>query len=492
VPYWNRKTLLFSLLVICLLILTAIIVTLRRDRETERAAAVKVVLSRLESNGDVARLLGIPIRVESGVTGDVSHDETGWKEAHLTLLVRGPQDEAKVHVIGGQAVGPWVFTTYEVIVEKQHKKVDLISGKVVEYDPKSYVEIHTEATVHPEYNRTAAASPRSDGTYPCVFAPVVGGSVAPSLGRCAMPTIHAGEIDRFEVDLRYGAFVLRQSDLRLNDVFDMPLTRSYDSEDWVARNRVHAFGRNSNHPYDVAPLGSRNPYTYQMLALEDGDLLYFDRISKGTGYADAVFQHTETSTRFYKATTSWNGHGWTTKLADGSEFRFPESYNAKNLAQGAATELRDAMGNKLELQRDPQRNLQEILTPHGHWIKFTYDDQARITKAEDDSGKWVKYGYNSYGMLISATNSSGQERHYEYQDALMTAIGDEHSRILLRNRYRSGVLASQQYANGDLYEYSYTWNAKRQYAEKVLITLPDGNVHEVWVADAVPEYLKMQ
>src|SRR6266852_4775834 len=49
---------------------------------------------------------------------------------------------------------------------------------------------------------------------------------------------------------------------------------------------------------------------------------------------------------------------------------------------------------------DPQRNLQEILTPHGHWIKFTYDDQTRITRVEDDGGKWVKYGYNSYGMLI--------------------------------------------------------------------------------------------
>src|SRR5258708_13521828 len=161
-----------------------------------------------------------------------------------------------------------------------------------------------------------------------------------------------------------------------------------------------------------------------MTALEDGDFIYFDRISKGTGYADAVFQHTETSTRFYRAITSGNGNGWTTKVADGSEIRFPESYNAKNLAQGASTEMRDPMGNKLELQRDPQRNLREILTPHGHWIKLAYDDEARITHAEDDSGRWVKYGYNSDGMLISASNSSGQERHYEYLDPLMTATPD--------------------------------------------------------------------
>src|SRR5437879_68904 len=99
------------------------------------------------------------------------------------------------------------------------------------------------------------------------------------------------------------------------------------------------FGRNSNHPFDTTPLGTRNPYTYQMIVLEDGDFFYFDRVSKGSGYADAVYQHTETSTRFHKATQSWNGNGWTTRLADGSEIRFPESYNAKNMAQDAPTEM---------------------------------------------------------------------------------------------------------------------------------------------------------
>jgi YD repeat-containing protein len=108
----------------------------------------------------------------------------------------------------------------------------------------------------------------------------------------------------------------------------------------------------------------------QMIALIDSDFVYFDRISKGTGYTDAVYQHTETSTRFYKATQAWNGNGWTTRFADGSEIRFPESYNAKNSAQGAPTEMRDAKGNRLELSRDPQRNLQQIKTPNGHWISF--------------------------------------------------------------------------------------------------------------------------
>ena len=201
--------------------------------------------------------------------------------------------------------------------------MDLVSGRVVEYDPNAYVDVHTQTAAAPEYVNTVAAEPRFDGDFPCVFASVSGSNVVPQLGKCAMPTEHAGAIDRFEVDLRNGNFVMRQSDLYLNDVFEVPLTRSYRSLDWVSANPVHAFRRNANHPFDIAPIGTRNPYTYQMIVLEDGDFLYFDRVSKGTGYADSVFQHTETSTRFYKATTSWNGNGWTTRLADGSEIRFP-------------------------------------------------------------------------------------------------------------------------------------------------------------------------
>jgi YD repeat-containing protein len=253
---------------------------------------------------------------------------------------------------------------------------------------------------------------------------------------------------------------------------------------------VHAFGRNANHPFDIAPIGTRNPYTYQMIALEDGDFLYFDRISKGTGYADSVFQHTETSTKFYKATTVWNGNGWTTKLADGSEIRFPESYNAKNLAQGAPMEMRDAQGNRLELHRDPQRNLQEIKTPHGHWIRFSYDDLSRIKQAQDDSGHWARYEYNADGMLKSAVLSSGQERHYDYLGTLMTKITGENGRVLLQNWYRSGLVIRQEFGNGAVYAYAYDWAPNRYCPDRVVVTLRDSTKRKVSVVDSVPEFVK--
>jgi YD repeat-containing protein len=335
-----------------------------------------------------------------------------------------------------------------------------------------------------------APPPTLDGTHPCMLTALSGGEEKPVLTRCATPTIHKGGMDQFEVDLRYGAFEVRQTDLEVNDVFDVPLTRTYTSQDWAGENRVHAFGRNSNHPYDIAPLGSRNPYTEMDLTLEDSDFLHFKRISPGTGYANAVYQHTETSTRFYKATISWNGNGWTLRLTNGEEMFFPESYRAKNLAQGAATEIRNPGGSRLELRRDRRRNLLEILTPHGHWIKFSYDGEARIARARADAGTWTRYSYNANGMLTDVGWSSGQTRHYEYQGSLMTAILDSHGHVLVRNCYGGNVLTEQVYPNGDIYRYRYVWSANGKYAVKVTIAMPDGSKREVHPADSVPQSVR--
>jgi YD repeat-containing protein len=490
VPYSNRKTVLFGLLLACLLASAAVWIGIQRSRQTQRAAIADEAVARMTTNAEIVRLLGMPITIASGLSGETKQDETGWSEAHLTIPVRGPNGNGVAHVVGGKGTGPWAFTTFEVDFEKQHEKVDFVSGRIVEYDPNAYVETHTESASVPEYIHVVGSAPRFNGEFPCVFATMGASGVASHLGSCAMPTQPGGPIDRFEADLRYGRFVLRETDLYLDDIFKVPLTRSYSSADWVTANPVHAFGRNSNHPYDIAPVGSRNPYTYQRIALEDGDFLHFDRISNGTGYSDAVYQHTETSTRFYKATQRWNGNGWTTRLADGSEIHFPESYAAKNMAQGAATEMIDANGNRLELRRDPERNLQEIRTPHGHWIRFQYDDQSRIKRAEEDAGNWAQYGYNSDGMLETAILSSGRQRHYEYDGILMTRITDEKGRVLIQNWYRSKVLMRQQFGNGETYSYDYDWKPNHFYSDKVAVTLPDQSRRDVNVADSVPEFVK--
>ncbi|MFY9683016.1 MAG: DUF6531 domain-containing protein, partial [Candidatus Sulfotelmatobacter sp.] len=168
------------------------------------------------------------------------------------------------------------------------------------------------------------------------------------------PTLrHDSPVNEFAVDLHSGMFLLRQTDIFISDVMPLSLTRTYRV--WDKNSR--AFGAGSNHPYDICPTGTRFPYTYMDLNLEDGRQVYFERISKGTGYADAVFRHDRTSSEFYAAQIAWNGDGWTLKLQDGRQVIFPEAYNAKNYAQGGPVEIRDGQGHRIQLKRDDLRNL---------------------------------------------------------------------------------------------------------------------------------------
>jgi hypothetical protein len=481
---------LFGLLFASLVIATSVRIAWYRQRQAELVAVASEVVGRMASNADVIQLLGRPIEVKSGIAGEVKEDKSGWKQARLTIPVHGPIGDATVRVIGVRSAGSWAFTTFEIDVDQQHTKLDIWSGGTAEADSDKYVDVHTQPSIPPEYRHAAVTPPSLDGQFPCVFAALDQTDVVPQLGRCPVLRPNDSAVDRIETDLRYGNLRLQQTDLRLDDVFKAPLTRSYNSRDWVHPNRVHAFGRNTNHPFDVAPVGTRNPYTYQLIVLETGDFLFFDRISTGTGYADAVYQHTETATKFYKATHSWNGTGWTTLLADGSEIRFPESYNATNMAQGAPTEMRDALGNSLQLRRNGKRELQEISTPHGHWIRFVYDRLSRIVWAADDAGNAARYIYNPRGMLADVIFSSGRERHYEYDGALMTQIADERGHVLVRNFYNGPALVRQDFGNRQVYSYRYDGASSRRYIEKVAVRLPDGSRQVVATANDVPDYDK--
>jgi YD repeat-containing protein len=379
--------------------------------------------------------------------------------------------------------------------------IAVINGKISRYqfldsertDPRTIAErTHPSERVLQLLNRPDAESPKSNGQFPCVFATIAPTGVHPQVGKCELPIDRSGPVDLLETDLRYGAFVLKQSDLYLNDVFEVPLTRTYSSHDYINPNPVHAFGRNTNHPYDLCPVGTRFPYTYQMLGLEDGNFLYFPRVSEGSGYADAIFQHTNTSTSFYKAVTAWNGNGWTTWKADGTTILFPDSYDGKNTAQGAVFWVRDGHGNVLQLMRDSKRNLQQILTPHNRWIKLQYDNQSRITRAEDDQGKSSSYWYNANGILADAVLPSGHARHYLYDGDLMVSVTDENGKVLVRNSYLASYLVRQEFEGGQVFTYRYRGPASRRYADAVAVTAPDGRKFEIATTGSIPEMVKAQ
>ncbi len=176
------------------------------------------------------------------------------------------------------------------------------------------------------------------------------------------PTLrHETPVNEFVVNLRNGNFKLLQTDLFVPDIMPLSLTRTYFA--WNPHSQ--AFGVGTSHPYDICPTGTRFPYTFMDLNLEDGYKVYMPRISKGTGYADAVFRHSRSSSEFFGAQIAWNGNGWTMTLPDGRKVYFPEAYYAKNFAQGAPIEMVDAEGHRIQLKRTAKRNLEELISPSG-------------------------------------------------------------------------------------------------------------------------------
>jgi YD repeat-containing protein len=325
--------------------------------------------------------------------------------------------------------------------------------------------------------------PPWDGSYPSVVI-----SLNSASGRVRFktsisltkPTVrHDAPVNQFEVALDSGMFKLRQTDIFVADVMPLSLTRTYCV--WV--NDTQAFGMGGNHPYDIWPSRTRFPYTYMNLNLEDSRQIYLPRISKGTRYEDAVFRNGNAGSEFYDARISWNGNGWTMNFRDGSQFLFPESYHAKNSAQGAPIEMRDGHDNRIQLKRDNVRNLQQLISPSGRTITFKYDDASRIVEAQDDAGTIRRYTYNPSGHLETVADGAHTLYRFEYEPLLhergydpylMTAVLDGNGRVLLKNVYRDGSRVSEQrLANGDVYRYNYLFD-KKHIVIQTTVMLPSG------------------
>lgn len=363
---------------------------------------------------------------------------------------------------------------------------------------KSYSRLHlkVQLSIKPELLPIEITIPTWDGSYPTL---VVTLSRSKSrdlkfVGAISMKELsvhHDGAVNEFDVALDSGMFVLRQTDIFVPDLMPLSLTRTYRPWDYHSRS----FGVGANHPYDICPTGTRFPYTYMDLNLEDGRQVHFPRISKGTGYADAVFQHTNTSSEFYGAQVAWNGNGWTLDFKDHRQFSFPEAYRAANYAQGAPFEMRDGSGHNIQLKRDAARNLEELISPSGHTINFKYDNAARIVKAWDDAGNIRNYSYDSSGHLEIVSDETGILYRFEYARLLheagydpyiMTTVMDGKWRILVKNFYGDNSRVSEQeFANGDIYQYKYVFDSKHQIV-KTVVTFPNGKVRQFNFNNGVP------
>jgi predicted Zn-dependent protease len=316
-----------------------------------------------------------------------------------------------------------------------------------------------------------------DGRYPCLrIKKPKSGAANPAdvtVTKCVQGVYLDSDLDEIEVDLRLGAVITRTTDLFVPAAIPLVVTRCYRSWD----NADRTFGRNATLSWDLYPIGSRQPYTYVEIIACDGNRLRYERISKGTGYADAVYEHRATATTFLGSRISWNGNGWDLRLRDGSMYLFPESYHAKKPVDGALIEFRDAKGQVVKMERRERRTLQRIIAPNRRSITFAHDSADRIFEAEDDQNRKVGYLYDHGGRLAEVRGLQSVLR-YTYEGTYLMGIV-ENDRPVVEFGYDKRRVSNVKLPDGRIYRFQYQHDsADTKRVLKSFVTAPSGAVSE--------------
>lgn len=299
------------------------------------------------------------------------------------------------------------------------------------------------------------------------------------------------------VDLQTGLFVYRHTDLVLQDVIPIELTRVYRPNDFTSR----AFGIGTSMPYDIFNVGDNNGnvgpwggdiegYTYQDLILADGGRVHFTRTSPcdPSGYCDypwATYAATSTPDDFYGSTLrqagdSVPGSFWLLTKKDGTVYEFRDSDASVHARYAAILGIHDRYGNALTFTRDAHGNLLKVTSPNGRWIQLTYDTLDRVTQAQDNIGRTVSYVYDTAGRLSTVTDANGGLTTYTYDsDNNMLTITNPRRITYLTNTYdANGRVSTQTHADGAVYSYNYTLDATGNVSQTTM-TDPLGYVRQV-------------
>lgn len=297
-----------------------------------------------------------------------------------------------------------------------------------------------------------------DGRYPCLLIrrnrdPVTATALFESATTKCLPQSPIDvDADELEVDLRTGRVMTRETDLFVGGAPPLAATRCY--QPWDDHSRT--FGYNTTLAWDMSPSGKRNPYTDVDLNLCGGHGIHFDRISEGSGYMNALFEHRQTATPFLRARFGWAGNGWNLDQADGTHMFFPESYNARRGVDGALVEFRSAKGEPVTIKRDKARNLKSLSRMDGQFIKFDYDSRNRMIKAYDRQSRTVHYTYDLAGRLVQMKMAKSARR-YSYLGTYLTSIHENDQR-LYRLQYARGRVDEVSLASGETYKFRYDYD----------------------------------
>ncbi|HZN06928.1 MAG TPA: RHS repeat-associated core domain-containing protein [Pyrinomonadaceae bacterium] len=244
------------------------------------------------------------------------------------------------------------------------------------------------------------------------------------------PCNPAGEMGD-PVDASTGLYVYTKTDFVVPDVFPIDFTRTYRTRDQITR----PFGIGASHSFEMFIVGTTWPYTFVDLILPDGGRVHYDRVTPGTSFSDAIYEHTGGPSPFYKSRIRWIG-GWELKLRDGSVYIFPDGENQIVPSKAALIGIRDRHGNALTLSRNGDGDLTKITTPNGRFLELTYDTSHRITKAKDNIGREILYAYDASGRLQQVTELNlGTTKYTSDTSNRMLSVEDPRGVVYVINQY---------------------------------------------------------
>jgi YD repeat-containing protein len=330
---------------------------------------------------------------------------------------------------------------------------------------------HRQPPATAEIAPEPAGRPAADDRYPCLRVTRQGSTFTAGMTECLPRPVIDEEVDELEIHLRSGRLMVRRTDLFVRDVVPLALTRGYSL--WSTQAR--SFGVAALNAWDMFPVGTRQPYTWMELIFCDGNLLHYDRISRGTGYADAVYKYRGAVTAFHDSQIRWNGNGWDLRRQDGALFLFPEAYAAKRAAEAALTEFRDPRGVTVRLERDQRRNLHRIASSTGRVITLDYDANDRVVRAADDRGRSLRYVYDA-GNRLSRVEGEASVLRLSYDGLKLTAI-DEGDRRLVEVGYADQRPSSLSLAGGQPYRFRFDTDPRDPARVlRTTVTTPAGDV----------------
>lgn len=245
------------------------------------------------------------------------------------------------------------------------------------------------------------------------------------------PGCSGGATDGDPVICSSGVFYESTTDLSVQDVVPITISRTYHSND----SAQHAFGVGSAGMYDAYLYFPTTYGAYQaeyvQLVQSDGVAVNFQPINwNNIDYSNGAAYQSNDLGPFLKAQLAVSSlhTDWVITQTDGSRMGF-SYYNA------SLKWLADRFGNTTYVMRDSSNRVSRIVSPNGRWVDLSYAESyctLCVTQATDHTGRAVKYAYDDTLNASNAASNPGQLLTVTAPDSTTTTYTWDHSATVPR------------------------------------------------------------